>query len=62
MCHFFLLGVVKFDLELVYFYVRVDFGHVFVRPSEAIVVLLEELNEGKAWFRAEACPNLNFVI
>ena len=49
-------------MELVYCYFRVNSGHVFVRPSEAIVVLLEEFNECKAKFRAEACSNLDFVV
>ena len=40
--------MVKVDLEPMYYYVKVDSGHVFVRPSEAIVVLLEELDECKA--------------
>ena len=46
--------MVEVDLEPMYRYFSVDSGHVFVRPSKAIVVLLEELNECKAKFRAKA--------
>ena len=31
-------------------------------PSEAIVVLLEELDECEPELCAEACPNLDFVV
>ena len=31
-------------------------------PSEAIVVLLEELDECQTEFQMEACSNLDFVI
>ena len=55
-------GMVGVDLEHVYRYFRVNSDHVFVRPSKAIVVLLEELDECKAEFRVEACSNLDFVI
>ena len=41
-------GMVRVNLELVYRYFRVDSDHIFVRTSEAIVVLLEELDECKA--------------
>ena len=44
--------MVGVDLEPVYRYFRVNSGHVFVRPSEVIMVLLEELDECKAEFRA----------
>lgn len=49
-------------MEPMYSYFRVDFGHFLVRPSEEIVVLLKELNEYKAEFRAEACSNLDLVV
>ena len=54
--------MVGVDLELVYGYFRINSGHVFVRPSEAIMVLLEELNECTVEFRAEACSNLDLVV
>ena len=38
-------GMVRVDLELVHYYFRFDSNHVFVRPSETIVVLREELDE-----------------
>ena len=50
------------NLEPMYCYVRVDSSHIFVRPSEAIMVLLEELDECKAQLEAEACSDLDFVI
>ena len=55
-------GMVGVDLEPVYRYFRVDSDHVLVRPSEAIIVLLEELDECKAKFGAEACSNLDLVV
>ena len=55
-------GMVGVNLEHVYRYFRVDFGHVLVGPREAIVVLFEELDECKAEFGAEACPNLDLVV
>ena len=55
-------GMIWVDLEHVYCYFRVDSGHVLVGPSEAIVVLLEELDECKAEFGAEACYNLDLVV
>ena len=54
--------MVGVNLEPVYCYFRVDSGHVFVRPSEEIVVLLEELDEYKVEFRDEACSNLDLVV
>ena len=39
--------MVKVDLEPVYYYVRVDTSHVFVRPNKVFVVLFEELDECK---------------
>ena len=50
------------DLESVYYYVWVNSCHVLVGPSKAIVVLLEELDECKAEFRAEVCSNLDFMV
>ena len=41
-------GMVGVNLEPMYRYFRVDSGHVLVRPSKAIVVLLEKLDECKA--------------
>ena len=55
-------GMVGVDLEPVYCYFRVDSGHFFVIPSEEIMVLLKELDECKAEFRAEACSNLDLVV
>ena len=55
-------GMVRVYLEPMHRYFRVDSSHVFVRPSEAIVVLLEELDECKVEFRAKVCSNLNFVV
>ena len=55
-------GMVKVNLEPMYFYFRVNSSHVFVRPSEAIVVLLEELDECKGKFKAKACSNLDLVV
>ena len=37
--------MVEVDLEFVHCYVWVDSCHVLVGPSEAILVLLEELDE-----------------
>ena len=54
--------MVGVDLELVYYYFRVNSSYAFVRPSEAIVVLLEELDECKMEFKAEACSNLDLVV
>ena len=54
--------VVGVDLEFMYRYGRVDSCHVLVGPSEAIVVLLEELDECQTEFRVEACSNLDFVV
>ena len=54
--------MVGVDLEPVYCYFRVDSSHVFVRPSEVIMVLLEELDECKVESRAEACSNLDLVV
>ena len=45
-----------------YCYVWIDSSHVFVKPSKAIVMLYEELDECKVEFRAEACSNLDIVI
>ena len=50
------------ELEPVYCYVRVDSSHVFVRPSKAIVVLFEELDECEVHLIAETCSDLDFVI
>ena len=50
------------DLEPVYYHVKVDSSHVFVRPSKAIVMLFEELDEYKVQLRAETCSDLDFVI
>ena len=55
-------GRVRVDLEPVYHYFRVDSSHVFVRPSEAIMVLLEELDECKAEFGAKVRSNLDIVV
>ena len=55
-------GVVRVDLELVYYYIIIDSIHIFVRPSKVVVTLFEELDECKSQFRAEACSNLNLVI
>ena len=55
-------GMVGLDLEPMYRNFRVNSGHVLVELSEAIVVLLEELDECKAEFRAEACSNLDLVV
>ena len=49
-------------LESVYCYIWVNSSHVLVGPSKAIVVLLEELDEYKTEFRAEAHSNLNLVV
>ena len=54
--------MVRVNLEPVYRYFKVDSGHVFVRPSEAIVVLLEELDECKTEFGAEVGSNLDLVV
>ena len=54
--------MVGVNLEPMYRYFRVNSGHVFVRPSEAIMVLLEELDECKTEFRAEACSNLDLMV
>ncbi len=54
--------MVGVDLESVHCYVRVDSCHVLVGPSEAIVVLLEELDEREPKLCAEAGPNLDFVV
>ena len=54
--------MVRVDLELMYCYVKIDFGHVFVRPSKAVMVLFEELDECKVEFGAEACSNLDLVV
>ena len=55
-------GMVGVNLEPVYRYFRVNSCYVFVGPNEAIVVLLEELDECKAEFRADVCSDLNFVV
>ena len=55
-------GMVVVDLEPMYFYFRVNSGHIFVRPSKAILVLLEELAECKAEFGAEVCSNLDLMV
>ena len=54
--------MVGVDLESVYCYVWVNSSHVLVGPSKAIVVLLEELDEYKAEFRARARSNLDLVV
>ena len=54
--------MVVVDLEPMYCYFRVNSIHVFVRPSEEIVVLLNELDECKVKFGAEACSNLDLVF
>ena len=54
--------IVRVDLEFVYYYIRTDFGYVFVRPIKAVVMLFEELDECKADFGAEECSNLDLVI
>ena len=54
--------VVGVDLEFVYRYVQIDSCHVLVGPSEAIVVLLKELDECQTEFQVEACSNLDFVV
>ena len=45
--------MVGVDLESVYCYLWVDSSHVLVGLSEAIVVLLEDLDECEVEFRAE---------
>ena len=54
--------VVGVDLEFVYCYVQIDSCHVLVGPSEAIVALLEELDECQTEFQMEVCSNLDFVV
>ena len=54
--------MVRVNLESMHCYVWVDSCHVLVGPSEAIVVLLEELYECKAEFGAEACSNLDLMV
>ena len=54
--------MVGVNLEPVYRYFRVNSCYVFVGPSKAIVVLLEELDECESELCAEACPNLDFVV
>ena len=53
---------VMVNLEPIYRYFRIDSGHVSMRPSEAIVVLLKELDEGKVEFRVDACSTLDLVV
>ena len=54
--------MVGVDLESVYCYLLVDFGHALVGPSKAILVLLEELDEYERGLCAKACSNLDFVV
>ena len=54
--------MVGIDLESMYCYLLVNSSHVLVGPSEAIMVLLEELDECKAEFGAEARSNLDLVV
>ena len=54
--------MVGVDLESVHCYLWVDSSHVLVGPSKVIVVLLEELDECEAEFRAEARSNLDLVV
>ena len=54
--------IVRVGMEPMYYYVWVDSSYVFVRPSEAIVVLSEEFNECEPELYTEACPNLDFVV
>ena len=54
--------MVGVNLESVYCYVWIDSNHVFVRPSKAVIALLEELDEYEVEFRAESCTNLNLVV
>ena len=54
--------MVRVDLELVYYYIWVDSGHVLVGPSKAVVMLLEKLNECKAEVGSKTCANLDLVI
>ena len=42
--------VIGVNLEFVYSYVQIDSCHVLVGPSEAIMVLLEELDECQTEF------------
>ena len=54
--------MVRVNLELVYYYIMADSGHVFVGPSKAVMMLLEKLNEWKAEVRPEVHANLDLVI
>ena len=54
--------MVGVDLESVYCYLLVDFGHALVGPSKAILVLLEELDECESEFGVEAHSNLVLVV
>ena len=54
--------MVRVNLESMHRYPWVDSSHVPVGPSKAIVVLLEELDECEAKFRAEVHSNLDLGV
>ena len=54
--------MVGVDLEPVHYYFRVDSSHVFVRPSEVIMVLFEKIDKSSTELGAKACSYLEFVI
>ena len=55
-------GVVRVNLELVYCYIRIDSSHVLMRPSKAVMMLFEKLNESEAEVEPKSHANLDLMI
>ena len=49
-------------LELVNHNIWADAGHILVRPSEVVMILLKELDESKAEVELKLGDNQDFVI